>query len=316
LAGLGACAPAPQVWFAPNLGSPDLVDLFTRPEAWPRARARIDVFKFYAAQLLDPEVACDACGPNRAAALARAQAFGRLHEWRIDVAIEVGAIKSWDCRAEITAPLARAAAQRVRELGGNVRYLALDEPLFGGLQCGLDSQESARRTAAFVRALRAESPELEIGDIEPYPVISAEGLDSWLNSLRREGASPAFFHLDVDRARAAQLLSDVAVDLQALRSACRSAGIPFGVILWSDDASSDRAYSEDALRWTQTVAEALDGSPQHTLFQSWAASPDGAQRLPTNLPEDDPAVYSHTRLINDGVTLLQARDRARLLAGR
>jgi hypothetical protein len=71
-------------------------------------------------------------------------------------------------------------------------------------------------------------------------------------------------------------------------------------------------YSEDALRWTQSVADALGGFPEHTIFQSWVASPDGAQRLPINLPEDDPAAYSHTRLINQGFELFRARERAAL----
>lgn len=64
--GLGACAPRRQVWFTPSIGSPDMVELFTRPEAWPKARGRIDVFKFYAAQVLDDAVACPACGPSAA----------------------------------------------------------------------------------------------------------------------------------------------------------------------------------------------------------------------------------------------------------
>jgi hypothetical protein len=125
--------------------------------------------------------------------------------------------------------------------------------------------------------------------------------------------APAFFHLDVDRSLAARLQSDVAADIQALSSACASAGIPFGVILWGDDSTSDRAYSADVLGWTQTVADALGGFPEHTLFQSWVASPDGGQRLPVNLPENDPAVYSHTRLINEGLALLRARERERIL---
>jgi hypothetical protein len=312
----GACAPSRQVWFTPNIGSPDLADLFTRPEAWSVARGRIDVFKFYAAQLIDDGVVCAACGPNRPGALERAGAIARLGEWRIAVAIEAGAVKAWDCRAELTTPVALAAGRRVRALGGQVRYVALDEPLLGGAQCGLGPEESLRRTTAFARAVRAEDPGLAVGDIEPYPVIPADVLIEWVQGLRREGAATAFFHLDVDRAHAARLASDVVGDMQSLREACRAAGIPFGVILWGDDGTSDRAYTESALRWTETVAGALGGFPEHTLFQSWVASPDGAQRVPTNLPENDALVFSHTRLVNEGWALLEAKERARLRAPR
>ena len=300
------------MWLGPNIGSSDLLGLFTRPEAWPTARARIDVFKFYAAQVLDDVVACPACGPNRLSALQRACAFDRLREWRIGIAIEVGALKGWDCRAEITSPLALEAVRRVRSAGAAVRYLALDEPLLGGSECGLDPEESLRRTTIFIRGLQGANPDLAIGDTEPYPVISADALIAWLGGLRREKVGLAFFHLDVDRRRAARTGVDVVTDMRSLRDACRSAGIPFGVILWGDDASSDRAYSEDALRWTETVADALDGFPEHTLFQSWVTSADGAQRVPANLPEDDPAAYSHTRLVNEGLALLRARERAAL----
>lgn len=303
------------MWFTPNIGSPDLVDLFTRPEAWPEARARIDVFKFYAAQVLE-DVVCQACGPNRLSELERVGAFARLREWEIAAAIEVGAIKSWDCGTQITTRLALEAARRVRAGGGRLRYLALDEPLLGGSECGLAPEESLRRTAAFVRALLSEYADVEVGDIEPYPAIPADRLIAWLRALERENVTPAFFHLDVDRAYADRLQSDVAADMQTLRAACRSAGIPFGVILWSDDGTSDRAYSEDVLRWTQVVADALGGFPEHTLFQSWVASPGGAQRVPANLPENDRAIHSHTRLVNEGLALLRAKERSVLLGGR
>src|ERR1700722_14210734 len=34
------------VWFAPDGASPDLLELFRRPELWSQARSQIDVFKF------------------------------------------------------------------------------------------------------------------------------------------------------------------------------------------------------------------------------------------------------------------------------
>lgn len=40
--------PGPEpVWFAPNMGSDDYLDLFSRPGVWPEAAAEVDVFKFY-----------------------------------------------------------------------------------------------------------------------------------------------------------------------------------------------------------------------------------------------------------------------------
>jgi hypothetical protein len=40
--------------------------------------------------------------------------------------------------------------------------------------------------------------------------------------------------------------------------------------------------------------------PSHVVFQSWwGPAPSGLHEVPINLPDDDPAVYSHTRLINE-----------------
>ena len=33
-----------EVWFTPNSGSVDMLNLFNNPEQWPTARAIIDVF--------------------------------------------------------------------------------------------------------------------------------------------------------------------------------------------------------------------------------------------------------------------------------
>lgn len=305
LLGLCACAREKHAWFTPNLGSPDMLDLFTRPEQWPKARAEVQVFKFYSAQLLAEEVPCPACGPNQLANLANVGAFSKLGDWGIGIGIEVAALKSWGCRAETTSVLASEAIRRVQSSGGAVRYLAMDEPLLGGETCGYTLERSAAETAAFVRALQRDHPEVAIGDIEPYPHFDAERLATWLLALRGERVLPAFFHLDVDRAVADALPADVGGDLRSLRSACKVLGVPFGVIFWGSDATSDQAYYEEVLGWARRVAETV-GEPEHAVFQSWVELADGSRRVPVNLPEDGPAVFSHTRLINQSLALLRA----------
>jgi hypothetical protein len=303
---LSACAAAPRkppVWFAPNLASEDMLDLFTRPEEWPSARSNVTVFKFYASQILADETGCPECGPNRFPSFTSVSAFSRLAGWGIAIALEVPAIKDWGCRAAVTAPMALEAIARVQAGGGSVRYLAMDEPLAGGDACGYTQAESAAQTAAFVRAVRSAHPEVEIGDIEPYPLHAVQDLASWLQALSLEQVSLSFLHLDVDRVHADRLALDVADDLVSMRDACRAQGVPFGVILWGADGTTDQTYFEDVLDWTRRVASAL-GRPEQTIFQSWAVAPDGSRTVPLNLPEKDPAVFSHTRLIDEGLTIL------------
>lgn len=297
-----ACADEPaQVWLAPNLASTDMVELFTRPERWRGARAAVDVFKFYEAQLrADSPAECPDCGGNLFPAFAAVRAFERLAGWGIAVAVETGAVKEWGCSPALTADITREAIERVARAGGRVRYLAMDEPLLAAADCGLRRGEAARQVAGYVGRLRAVDAALEVGDIEPYPHFGAGVLTAWLSDLERAGAKPAFFHVDVDRRLAARRRANVARDLQTLEAWCRLRGIAFGVILWSGESSSDRAFYDDAMAWTKAVHAAV-GVPDHSVFQSWTATPEGRRRVPSNLPEADPRAFTLTRLVLDGL---------------
>jgi len=47
------------------------------------------------------------------------------------------------------------------------------------------------------------------------------------------------------------------------------------------------------------------GRPAHIVFQSWMGpAASGLHEVPINLPDDDPALPSHTRLILDGLGIL------------
>jgi hypothetical protein len=55
------------------------------------------------------------------------------------------------------------------------------------------------------------------------------------------------------------------------------------------------------MEWIRTVNNAI-GQPQHVIFQSWLGpAANGVHEVPINLPENDPSVYSHTRLIIEGL---------------
>jgi len=303
LGGCGAPAPDPQVWLAPNMGSSDLLEMFTQPPRWPAARRSTDVFKFYEQQILaDTPSDCPDCGPNIYPRLARAEAFTRLGEWGLHIGIEVGVLKSWGCAASATLPLAREAVRRVEARRAVVTDLAMDEPLLGAEACQLSLEEAAVHTAGFARDARRGRPRLRIGDIEPYPYFSAPLLLSWVAGLRRNGFTPAFFHLDVDRAHAGRIGADVPSDLALLRASLEGQGIPFGVIFWSENGQSDQAYFADVMGWVETVRISI-GEPSHSIFQSWAVSPEGRLDIPANLPSTSD--YSHLRLLGDGLTALR-----------
>jgi hypothetical protein len=307
LATCGGPGRATEVWLAPNVGSTDLLAMFTQPQDWRAARLSTDVFKFYERQLLaDTPSECPECRGNLYPQLARADAFSRLNGWGLRIGIEVGAIKPWGCTSSTTLPLALDAVRRVESRRAVVTELALDEPLLGAESCQLSLEEAAVHTAAFARDARRGRPHLRVGDIEPYPYFSAPLLLSWVSALRRNGYVPAFFHLDVDRAHAGRIGADVASDLALLRSSLQGQGIPFGVIFWSENGESDEEYFVDVMGWVETVRIAI-GEPSHSVFQSWAVSPEGRLDLPANLPSS--SEYSHTRLLGEGLTALRGGTR-------
>src|SRR5262249_4810976 len=62
-----------QVWYHPNMGSEDLLRMFSEPEAWPTVRDRIDVFGLTYTALRDTNPAARRkLGPNTWEALQKA----------------------------------------------------------------------------------------------------------------------------------------------------------------------------------------------------------------------------------------------------
>lgn len=307
-------ASAPLVWFTPDDASVDMLMLFSHPELWPNARGRVQIFKFYVAQLLRPPNVCGTCGQNTEPNLAAAAAFSKLNQWGLDIAIEVPAVKEWACTADLTSAFDIPPIQSVQSNGGVVSYLAMDEPFIGGQHvvngqsCSYTMQQVATQTAQFVKLMQGFSPTLQIGDIEPYPYFSEGQLESWITTLQADGVNLPFFHLDVDQNAVAVNGTNVTSDVQLLDSFCKSRNIAFGVIFTNNNTSptqelSDQDYYNTTMLWVQTIKSAI-GLPQHSIFQSWVPNGDGLLDLPINLPENDPTIYSHTRLINDGLAAL------------
>src|SRR5439155_653268 len=68
-------------------------------------------------------------------------------------------------------------------------------------------------------------------------------------------------------------------------------------------ATSAAIYFAQTIEWIQRVKAAI-GRPQHSIFQSWLVT-SGKSDIAVNLPETDTAVWSHTRLINEGLDALR-----------
>jgi hypothetical protein len=265
-----------DVWLSPDAYTPDMLDLFRRPELWARARERVGVFKFAPPQV-DPGIQAVR---NSYAALKGVDAFAALRQWGIKIATEEGAVKEWDCAGTRTPLGTEARMANIAAAGATLQIVAMDEPLVSGRgPCALPVDEIAKRTAAYVAAVRAskeaktagEAP--EFGDIEPYPSIPVPVLIEWVKALEAHGFKPAFLHLDINAA----------------------IGQPDQAVFQSWVTRSPIACSRSEPECAKQPCSPAD--PPYC----------GEKSIPLNLPDDDPAAFTQTRLVRDVLALFGRR---------
>jgi hypothetical protein len=228
--------------------------------------------------------------------------------------------------------------QSVEANGGVVRSLAMDEPLRQWLPtyyyvytgqtdprpCLADSiGVLADHMAAYLLQMEVWFPAIPIGQIDLYPEVSVDMFKEWILALEARGVSIPFLHLDVHGPRVDQYIGfgfdiDMAADFLELKSFLNARGIEFGVIvtdvywdsqLWEPGTYTDQTYYDGTMAWVNTVA-ATNVNPDDIIIQSWVkpyyTTGAGPKEVPVNLPEDDPSIYSHTRLVNDALDVVVA----------
>ncbi|MCD4653078.1 hypothetical protein K8T06_04010 [bacterium] len=302
-----------QVWFTPNVGSVDMLDLFNTPEQWTSARSKINVFKFYTGQVGSGGWSClehtdSNCGSNHLQNIVDAQAFSKLGQWGIDIAIEsffTGPVKSYnplECSSsEYVLALALDGSvnviQNVQSNGGTVRYLAMDEPVrqwyptYFHIQTGqtdprsclTDSLDSlADDVADYILQMNTFFPSIQIGQIELYPEVGVDQFKEWIIALETRGVALSFLHLDIHGPRVDQYISygldvDIAADMLELKSFLEAHNITFGIIFtdiywnsqaWEESEYTDCFYYDRTLDWIDFV-QTSNLSPDHRIFQSW-----------------------------------------------
>ena len=295
-----------QVWLVP-VPAGDMQQLARRPELWPKASRRVDVFSFYQLHATDyPGFRCGTpCGPNTYEAFHDTVHGGMIH-WlseRFDLAVEVVSVKDYTCTdrliREVAASGVNMMINNIESAGGRVTYLSLDEPFTSGTAshdapvtggCGLSVSQVARLQRSFNETVLAEHPDVRIGLIEPYPHFSPEDIEALVSELDRAGVSLSFFHLDVDLRAVTDWQHDFGGDVMRIREFFRRRGTPFGVIIIGTDGSSNERFAAGAWAMTRLIAVSI-GITEHTVFQSWAESVPGNQNSPKIFPDTVPEAY-------------------------
>lgn len=184
--------------------------------------------------------------------------------------------------------LSTRIAQRIRDAGGEVRYLAMDEPLWFGHEysgqgaCHTSIPDLAKDVVANIAIYRRFFPNVEVGDIEPFgnaePKDWENTVSQWLEAFKSAaGEQLAFFHIDVNWHGPWQS------QLGALSDVLRVRKVQLGIIYNGDpDDETGVVWTRHAEQRFQLVETNLGIIPDQAVFQTWMAQP--RKMLPENVP--------------------------------
>jgi hypothetical protein len=178
-----------QKMFQEPSSSSDYLDLFKPAAPWQKTSQRVKVFMTNGGLIL-----------RESDAVLQA-VFAELKRRNTAPVIEMGLLTGKDssgqqaCGVEgFGAPdTARVIAERIKKNGGELRYVAMDEPLFFGHHfkgknaCKWSMNDVARDIAPRVAVLRGIFPSIEIGDVEPIgatQICLLTGSTKSLNGLK------------------------------------------------------------------------------------------------------------------------------------
>jgi hypothetical protein len=286
-------AAAPQIWLsgvdpfvrqAMKADASDYDELFRPNAPWRVAATHVGVFKTSTQWILN--------GPDEALT----RMFKDLRERGIALAVEGlmltpendrcgrgGRVEGYSAPGTI-----RRAAERIRALGGDLSYIAMDEPLWFGHSyrgpeaCQSSLQFLARDIAGTVRDVKAIFPNVQIGDIEPLPQRSQA---DWVGTIMQwaaefevsVGTPLAFFHADVD------WVQNWDADVSRLARELASRGVKFGIIYNSSPIDpDDETWTRNSEIHFDTIEGRLGIIPGHAILQTWMVHP--VRMLPESRP--------------------------------
>ena len=307
-------AAAQEIWFGPPAAPEDsrlhraldLMEMFSPEAQWQQAASHVKVFLLVGSYL------------SRAPQEEVNRIVADLKRRRIPIALAVGVM---NVGPRATNPpcgglgmvegygipkLAHIQSQKIKQAGGEIRYIAMDEPVwFGhyfkgkpGGQPGCHS--SITEILSLIReplaAYAEEFPSIVVGDTEPSDIAEQshwkEDLTEWATGFRAQYGHPlAFTHLDVPFNRPGE--EGYAVDFFRQAQKLKSEGLISAIGIIYDGTptdASDEAWVQDAKAHIQLLEDKNGLRPDQAIIQSWQAYPQHV------LPET--AAGSLTGLVN------------------
>ncbi|MCI4679473.1 hypothetical protein K9U39_09845 [Rhodoblastus acidophilus] len=248
----------------------DFMDLFAPNAPWENAAKRVSVFKLSTAFVLkgtDDDLR---------------KTFSGLKERHIALAVETGVLFSPNCGKGMEGfanpASAKAIAYRVKRLGGDLQYVAMDEQLWfghfahGKNACGFSISEIAKQVAQHAKEIAAFFPSVKIGAIEPISDLEpAEAISKYLKAYEAAyGSKFAFLHGDIQWSREWETPLANAVRV------ARSEHISFGPIIDSDHPADDNGdeWAQHAQQRRYAINKVVSPSDLNALIiQTWTKEP-------------------------------------------
>ena len=272
------------VWFCPN--DSKLISSSEYDAQWPRARSRVQVYKFYYQVIRDSPVA-ELRDKFRWLA---AHHIATSVEWPAMTWAENGT--GYNVEGFNPAETSQKLARKIQSAGGTLDYAAMDEPLFfGHFDKGPHSAQwpvatIAANVAANMQQVWAIFPQCRVGDIEPIDAMPPQeylsSTTQWIQAFQTATGRPlAFLHDDVlwDNGWR-QSVPPISALLTARK-------IDFGVIFNATGGPGpDARWVESAEVNVQNYNAAHVPKPNHVIFQTWYPYPTAI------LPETSTTAFS------------------------
>jgi hypothetical protein len=278
----------PEIWIksgAHRPGRPPADNMWTPDAPWPTVAAHVKAANFPPGNI---EGATDAD---------LQAAFTEMKRRNIALVLGTGVlVRSDRCQAKNEAYASpdelEQILEKIRRNGGELRYIAMDEPYYFGHRddsgCHQSAAELAAEVAQRVTDVRRIFPKVEIGDVE---VVDAsrpwtQELAAWADAYRTAtGEKLAFMQTDIN-------WSELALkNLKPLSDTMHARGIPFAIIYNADvSARTDESWEESAESHTAEIETALAIRPDIAVFDSWTPNPSHP------LPETTPGTLTNLAL--------------------
>ena len=221
------------------------------------------------------------------------KAFAKLRQHHVKFAIESLAL-SWvgfqeQCGKGVesfTDPSGNAQiARKIKAAGGELAYVAMDEPLFNGRYyrganaCHDSIRTVAERASATMREYQRVFPNVMIGDTEPYPALTKQPnwrreQKEWLEAFDHVFGKPiSVLNIDINWPE------DNFHWQQSLQQAVGFAHdnhLPIGIIYnaaFPEGAKSDEQWLNRSVENFAQIEGPLGITPDKALFESWAYFP-------------------------------------------